>query len=190
LPPGRYRVEATRGTDTLVASATIDCAANGTQDCLLQLQRFYRPEERQLHSGNTHLHLLLHSGPKVGVDLHDRRETDDYLRTVGASDALDLVYVSYLTAPGAQIISNEYTDDDLRRLSTGPTQFVNGVEHRHGGVRSKIAPVTVEGSVKQTKAYPLDSSIVSMTYGHVLLLDLAKRSMLASVGPGLADNPV
>lgn len=185
LPAGQYRVEATRGIDTLVASATIGCEANADQDLVLTLKRFYRPEQQGLRSGNTHLHLLLNSGPKVGVDLHDRGETDTYLRTVGAADALDLVYVSYLTAPGANIISNDYTDEDFRRLSAGPTKFVNGVEHRHGGVRVKVAPVE---SVKRTKAYPLDSSIVTMTYGHVLLLDLAKRSMLASVGPGLADN--
>jgi hypothetical protein len=188
LPPGRFQVEATRGTDTLVSRQVVECLAGTPRNVVLTLTRFYHPEARHVYSGNTHLHLLLHSGPKVGVELQDRRDTDDYLRTVGASDGLDLVYVSYLTAPGAKIISNEYTEEDLQGLSKGPTLFANGVEHRHGGVRVKVAPMERDGSVKRTKAYPLDSSVVSMTYGHVLLLDLAKRSMLASVGPGLSDN--
>ncbi|HVT73706.1 MAG TPA: CehA/McbA family metallohydrolase [Lacunisphaera sp.] len=188
IPPGRYRVEAIHGIDSEVAHRSVECRPDAPTDVVLPLVRFYDAAAAHLHSGNTHLHLLLHSGAKMGVDLHDRAESDAYLHTVGASDGLDLVYVSYLTAPGAVIISNEYTDEDFAHLSEGVTRFVNGVELRHGGKRVEERP-PAGAAVRETKLYPLDSSRSSLTYGHVLLLDLVKRSMQASIGPGLSADP-
>ncbi|HVZ64503.1 MAG TPA: CehA/McbA family metallohydrolase [Lacunisphaera sp.] len=189
VPPGRYQIEAIHGIDTEVARETVECRPQDAPEVVLSLVRFYDTAAEQLHSANTHLHLLLHSGKKMGVDLGDRAEADAYLKTVGASDGLDLVYVSYLTAPGAEIASNEYTDDDFTRLSEGVTRFTNGVELRHGGKRIADPSAVARAQSRETKLYPLDSSRSSMTYGHVLLLDLVKRSMQASVGPGLSSDP-
>lgn len=188
VPPGRYTIEAIHGIDTEVAREAVECRPDTGTDVVLPLVQFYDAAAEHLRSGNTHLHLLLHSGKKMGVDLHDRADADAYLKTIGASDGLDLVYVSYLTAPGAEIASNEYTDDDFAHLSAGVTRFVNGVELRHGGKRIADPAAAARAQSRETKLYPLDSSRSSMTYGHVLLLDLVKRSMQASIGPGLSSD--
>lgn len=189
VPPGRYRVEATRGLATTVVRSTVDCAVNPVVKLTLAPVRFYETERPGLRSVNTHMHLLLDARLKMGVDLRNRREVDDYLRVVGESDGVDLVYVSYLTQPDAEIVSNEYTDADLRELSHGPVLFANGVEHRHGGRRLLDDPATTPPGPDGKTVFTAENSSPGMTYGHVMLLDLAKRTMLASLGPGLADDP-
>jgi len=189
VPPGRYRVEATRGIETEIASQVVECLAGGELALTFAPKRFFEPESRNLHSANTHLHLLLKAHSKMGIDLHDRQDADEYLKTVGASDGLDLVYVSYLTAPDMEYVSNEYTDADFERFSHGPTLFANGVEHRHGSKRIHVEPVPGPPGPDGKPTYTSDDSRAAFTFGHVMLLDLAKRSMLASIGPGLADDP-
>jgi len=187
LPPGRHRVEAVRGLDTLVAEATVDGVAGRVVELALTPVRF-TASGRHRRSANTHLHLLLRSRLKMGVDLADRQEADAYLRTVGACDGLDLAYVSYLTAPGVEVVSNEYTDADLGGLSDGPTRFAPGVEHRHAGRRIPADPAPAAAGAEGAQSYASDNSTPAMSYGHVLLLGLAQRTMLASIGPGLAAD--
>ena len=178
LPPGRWRVEAVHGTETEVAVREIELAQGGGPSLDLPLKRFFDPRAAGLRSGNTHLHLIVDAHRKMGVLLRARQEADDYLQTVGHSDGLDLVYVSYLTRPGEPYISNEYTDTDLVRFSSsGRTLFGNGIEHRHGG------------ALKPGQGPSTPGSSVVMSYGHVMLLDLDKRSVQASIGPGLSENP-
>ncbi len=189
IPPGCYRVEATRGIDTEISTREVECAPDAGVTLEFRLRRFHDPGARQLRSANTHMHLLLGARLKMGVDLRSRREVDDYLRTVGAADGVDLVYVSYLTQPGEVIVSNEYTNADLRALSGGPVLFANGVEHRHGGRRVLDDPSGAAKGPDGKVVYTAENSSVGLSYGHVMLLDLAKRAMLASLGPGLADDP-
>lgn len=189
LAPGRYQIEATRGTACVVASAEVELAARGEISLTLTPRSFYAPAERGLRAVNTHLHLLLRQPRKMGVDLADRRAVDDYLRTVGASDGLDLVYVTYLTQPGGGVLSNDYTDDDLARLSNPATLFSGGQEHRHGGRRIKVTPPPPPPASAGQPGYQSDDSKVSMSYGHVLLLGIAGRSLPASLGPGMAADP-
>lgn len=189
VPPGRYRVEATRGIEFEIAESRVTCAADVVTSLVLAPARFYELERRGLRSVNTHLHLLLDARLKVGVDLRSRQAVDDYLQVVGASDSLDLVYVSYLTQPDAEIVSNEYTDADLTRLSRGPVLFGNGVEHRHGGRRILDDPSLAVPGPDGMTAYTAENSSPGFTYGHVLLLGLSARTMPASLGPGMADDP-
>ena len=189
LAPGRYRIEATRGTDSAIAQQEVVLAGHGREVLTLTPRRFYDVQERGLQSVKTHLHLLVRQIRKMGVDLADRAEVDDYLRTVGASDGLDLVYVTYLTQPGGGVLSNDYTDDDLAGLSNPATLFSGGQEHRHGGRRIKVTPSPPSPRAEGKPVYQSDDSKVSMSYGHVLLLGIPGRSLPASIGPGLADYP-
>ncbi len=177
LPRGKFQVEAVHGVDTTIARAVVDFTDALRHELALPLHRFYRPEGRRLRSTNTHLHLILDAHEKMGVPLGHRRDADNYLQVVGGSDGLDLVYVSYLTRPDTPYVSNEYTDADLAGFSRGPTRFANGVEHRHGGTR-----VQTDGTPS------VAGPDVAMSYGHVLLLDLARRTMPASLGPGLSED--
>ncbi|NNE92869.1 MAG: CehA/McbA family metallohydrolase, partial [Verrucomicrobiales bacterium] len=92
-----------------------------------------------------------------------REECDRYLREIPAADRLRVVFVSYLERAivDRTYISNEYTAADLEKLDTKSLKFGSGQEYRHnfggGG----------EG------------------YGHVMLLEQAKRILPASLGPGI-----
>jgi hypothetical protein len=188
LPPGRYLVEATRGMDSLVDRKRIEVERALTAEVALEARRFYEPAARNLRAVNTHLHLLLRARLKMGVDLASRADADAYLRTVAETDGLDLVYVSYLTQPGQAVVSNDYTADDLRAFSGGATEFADGIEHRHGGVRIKV-PLPPAPGPGEKPVYSRDDSQVAMTYGHALLLGLDRHRVPASLGPGLSSLP-
>ena len=185
LPPGRYQVEGTRGTDSSIVTESVDVGSTAEITVTLSPARFYDPTGRDLRATNTHLHLLVKSRLKMGVDLADRAQADAYLQTIGATDQLDLVYVSYLTQPELDVLSNHYTADDLRAFSSGPTLFADGIEHRHGGVRVLVDPPPASATGGKP-VYTQDNSSVAMSYGHVLLLGLERHRVSASVGPGLA----
>lgn len=96
----------------------------------------------------------------------NRLEADHYLQTVPRGDGLDLVFVSYLERAEVDktYVSNGYSRDDLDGLSSKTLKFGDGEEYRHntggGG----------EG------------------YGHVMFLDLKKRILPASLGPGITKT--
>ena len=168
VPQDELVVEAIHGLETEVARHIVDLRGQTQATLSIPLKRFFHPESRAIRSGNTHLHLILSARRKMGVVLRNRAEADRYLQLACRSDGLDLVYVSYLTRPGAYYISNEYTRDDLQGLSQGSIRFVNGEEHRHAGVERK------DGS--------------RFSYGHVMFLDLTELVQPVSIGPGLTEG--
>lgn len=188
IPAGRHRVEAVRGLETTVETHVVECLPDSRTELTLAPAVFHAPRRHGWQAVNTHLHLLLDARLKMGVHLRSRREADDYLRTVCASDGLDLVYVSYLTAPGMEILSNDYTATDLEKLSSGGVRFADGIEHRHGGMRVRVEPAPAVDE-KGRPAYASDDSRVIMSYGHVLLLGLTRDRLPASIGPGMAEDP-
>ncbi len=95
-----------------------------------------------------------------------REEADQYLQEVSKADGLEIVFVSYLERAlvDRTYITNQHSRSDLEKLSTKHVHFGNGEEYRHnfggGG----------EG------------------YGHVMFLDLKKRILPGSIGPGIAKT--
>ena len=168
VPPGELRIEACHGLETEIAAATLRVRAGSRANHVkLTLRSFYDPRARRLTSANTHLHLILDSPVIMGVMLRSRQEAEAYICATGKSDGLDLVYVSYLIRPGQHYISNEFTAEDLRRLSDDRLRFVNGEEYRHDGGRTR------ENAVR---------------YGHVMLLDLPRLILPASIGRGFTPG--
>lgn len=93
-----------------------------------------------------------------------RPVADRYLREIPKADGLDVVFLSYLerAVEDRTYVSNAYTQDDLAALSASSgVLFGNGVEHRHNFEERG------EG------------------YGHVMLLDLRRRILPVSIGPGI-----
>jgi len=92
-----------------------------------------------------------------------RPEVNRYLTEIPRADGLKVVFVSYLerATQTKTYISNDYTAADLTALDQPGLHFGNGEEYRHN-----FGP-GAEG------------------YGHVMLLDIAKRILPASVGPGI-----
>ncbi|HEX5104381.1 MAG TPA: CehA/McbA family metallohydrolase [Pirellulaceae bacterium] len=123
VPQGKLKVEALYGLESELVSREIDLTAQEKHLLTVDLQRFYKPADRKLVGGNTHLHLmkLTHA------------EAVRYLETVPRADGLDLVFLSHLKRVPEDVdyISNLFTDGDLGRLSKGGVLFGNGEEHRH-----------------------------------------------------------
>ena len=168
VPPGELRIEACHGLETEIASATCAVVRDQPNRVRLALRSFYDPAGRQLVGANTHLHLRLNAAAGMGgADLRDRREAEHYLKAIGQSDALDLVYVSHLVRASEDqgYISNRFTRADLGRLSDPALTLVNGEEHRHEGGRS-----------------PRRGGPDELRYGHVLFLDLPQLVEPVSYG--------
>jgi hypothetical protein len=169
VPPGKLKIEACHSLDTEVVTTThvVPPAAPASR-LRLALRRFYNVAAHGLAAGNTHLHLQLHSplGPG-GAILRSRRDAEDYLRAIGESDGLALVFVSHLVRAGdtQNYISNEFTRADLARLGSARVHYGNGEEHRHEGGRS-----TRRGGPDELR------------YGHVLFLDLPRLVEPVSYG--------
>jgi hypothetical protein len=123
VPRGKLKIEAMFGLESILVTREIDLSAKEQQSIKIELKRFYKPADRKLVAGNTHLHLmkLTHA------------EAVRYLETVPRADGLDLVFLSHLkrTPEDVDYISNLFTDGDLGRLSKGGVLFGNGEEHRH-----------------------------------------------------------
>ncbi len=165
VPRGRIRIEACHGIETEMFQTELDFSNGQPQSIKLPLRRFYDPSTHHLRAGNTHLHLIRDAHNKMGVQLESLSEADRYLQVVSKSDGLDIVYVSYLTRPDSEYISNEYTREDFKRLSDSEVLFVNGEEYRHqGGIETEKGKVT---------------------YGHVMFLEIPRLIQPASLGPAL-----
>jgi hypothetical protein len=175
VPAGELQIEACHGLDTEISTTRIVVEAGNTAArARIILRRFYEPAKRGLVSANTHLHLQLNNPRGMGgAALRTRREAEEYLTGIGKSDALDLVYVSYLVRAGESqnYVSNEFTRDDLQRLSSPEARFINGEEHRHEGGRS-----TRRGGPGELR------------YGHVLFLDLPRLVEPVSYGAIFASR--
>ncbi len=92
-----------------------------------------------------------------------RQESDDYLRLIPAADGLRVMFISYLERfkDDRDYITNGYPVGDLDQFRTTGVLFNNGEEYRHN-----------------FQAY-------GQGYGHVMLLDIKKRVLPASLGPGI-----
>ncbi len=158
VPQMKLRVEAIRGLDTELASAEIDLTGTSEATVKLSLKNFYDAHFRGLRGGNTHLHLMKLT----------HEEALRYLRVVPQSDAIDLVYLSYLRRVpderhyiSNQIVADSFSGGSLQLLSQHGTLFDNGQEHRHNFGRG------------------------DQGYGHVMLLNLERLIQPVSLGPGI-----
>ncbi|MFP6762472.1 MAG: CehA/McbA family metallohydrolase, partial [Planctomycetaceae bacterium] len=153
VPRGWVTLSAFSGLETETASARID-ATTETAVARLRLKSIWDRRQQGLVSGNTHLHLMKLS----------RDDCDRYLKEIPRADDLDVLFLSYLERADADrnYISNQYSKDDLRRLSaeTGVV-FGNGEEHRH------------------------NFSDFGSGYGHVMLLNIQELIQPVSIGPGI-----
>ena len=152
VPREVLQVEAIGSLETERVSQTIDLTGKEAGLVTLALRRFENPARTGWRAGNTHLHLS-------GLT---RAMADEYLQTIPRADGLELVFVSFLSRTNADkdYISNTYTRDQLRALSSG-VEFGWGEEHRHN-----FGP-SGEG------------------FGHVMLLNLLRLTEPVSIGPGI-----
>jgi hypothetical protein len=161
VPAGSVSIQALAGLETDLAEQRLDLTDKKDADIAIRLKRFANARASGLVAGNTHLHLMKLS----------KQQADRYLQTVPHGDGLDIVFVSYLERAGADLeyTSNNYTPQDLARLSHEHVHFGHGQEHRHNF-----------GSHGEG-------------YGHILLLDTAYIVRPVSVGPGImkagTDSP-
>lgn len=153
VPAAPLLVSALAGLETELTQRRVDLSGRSSAELTLPLERFYNARNRGYVAGNTHLHLQ-----KLSKDQADR-----YLGEVPLGDGLDVVFVSYLERAMADLeyTSNNYSPDDLRRLSTEHLRLGHGQEHRHN-----FGPYE-EG------------------YGHILLLDIPYLIQPVSIGPGI-----
>ncbi|MBC8356245.1 MAG: CehA/McbA family metallohydrolase [Planctomycetes bacterium] len=158
VPQMKLRIEAIRGLDTELASIEIDLTGKKNASVRLSLKNFYDAHFRGLRGGNTHLHLMKLT----------HEEALRYLHVVPQSDAIDLVYLSYLRRIpdernyiSNQIVADSFTGGSLHRLSQRGILFDNGEEHRHNFGRG------------------------GQGYGHVMLLNLEHLIKPVSLGPGI-----
>lgn len=158
VPRMKLRIEAIRGLDTELATAEIDLTGRSEASVKLSLKNFYDAHFRGLRGGNTHLHLMKLT----------HEEALRYLRVVPQSDAIDLVYLSYLRRVpderhyiSNQIVADSFSGGSLHRLSQQGILFDNGQEHRHNFGRG------------------------DQGYGHVMLLNLEHLIQPVSLGPGI-----
>ncbi|MBM3851934.1 MAG: hypothetical protein FJ399_02120 [Verrucomicrobia bacterium] len=163
VPVGELRIEACRGLDTEMAAATVKAEAGAANRVELKVRQFYDHAARGIRGANTHLHLRY--GSSGGTSIKTKAEAEEYLRAVGRSDGLDLVYVSYLLRTGFDYVSNEFSAEELARMSEPRVRFVNGEEFRHEGGRT---------GNKDRKD--------ELRYGHVLMLDLPRLVQPVSYG--------
>src|SRR5439155_599831 len=84
LPRGKLRLEAVAGLESGLARLDFDPATNANFD--IKLDTIFRPNERGLVAGNTHLHLMKLT----------KAEAEDYLRQIPAADRLRVLFISYL----------------------------------------------------------------------------------------------
>ena len=150
---GNLTVEAIAGPEYEMAKEDLQIKKEGDAHVKLQLKRIAYPSKNGWRSGNTHLHLNKMS----------RAQADEYLRTVPASDGLELVFVSNLRREKdeSSYITNEHRTADLQKLNTPDVQFGWGQEHRHN-----------YGSHGQG-------------YGHVMLLNIKQLIRPVSIGSGI-----
>jgi hypothetical protein len=123
LPRETVRLEALSGLETDRASLDLDLTKKSAGEVVIKLKAIYRPTERGLVAGNTHLHLM-----KISAE-----EADAYLKAVPAADGLRVLFISYLERhkDDATYITNRYPIGDLPQFRGTGVLFNNGEEHRH-----------------------------------------------------------
>ncbi|MBM4070954.1 MAG: hypothetical protein FJ271_18695 [Planctomycetes bacterium] len=122
LPRARIQLEALSGLETERVRLKVDLTRNAPEEIVVRVPFLFRPDERELVAGNTHLHLM-----KIG-----KKESDEYLRLVPAADGLRVMFISYLERykDDAEYITNTYPVGDLAFKGSG-VLYNNGEEYRH-----------------------------------------------------------
>ncbi|MFO0969030.1 MAG: CehA/McbA family metallohydrolase [Gemmataceae bacterium] len=165
LPRGSYTIEALSGLETDKTTQRLDLKGPVDGAVKVPLRVLFRPAERGLVAGNTHLHLM-----KIG-----KKQADDYLRAVPAADRLKVLFISYLERKpdDKDYITNTYPLGPLtfpapgggggagRGIDATGVLYSNGEEHRHN-----------------FKAY-------GEGYGHVMFLNIKDLVKPVSIGPGI-----
>lgn len=168
VPRARLQFEAFSGLETEVTRVDLDLSSKSAAKLSLPLTRFYRASDRNLVSGNTHLHLNRLSP----------EECDRYLQSIPQADDLDITFVSYLSRKEANkhYISNRYTASSLQALSSPRSLLAWGEEHRHNfdshaegyghvmllGIQELIHPVSIGPGIEgegRTDGIPLQRAI-------------------------------
>ena len=123
LPKGKGRIEAVSGLETVLAREDFDFSKNMPEEVTLKVRTIFRPEERQLIAGNTHLHLM-----KI-----TQEDADEYLKLIPAADRLKVMFISYLERfkVDEEYITNRYAIGELKQFNATGVLFNNGEEHRH-----------------------------------------------------------
>lgn len=123
LPRGPVHFEAVAGLETALHRLDRDLTKDLPQEIVLRLDSIFRPEDRKLVAGNTHLHLMKLSA----------KDADMYLRQIPPADRLRVLFISYLERhkDDLEYITNRYPIGDLPELSATGVLFNNGEEHRH-----------------------------------------------------------
>jgi len=98
LPPGRYKVEASRGLAQLPAGAEIEIAGDERREVRLELPALTDLRKAGWFSGNTHTH----------YHLQMEEHPDERLRTVPPAEDLDVSVISYLVRKNLQYRSNKF----------------------------------------------------------------------------------
>ena len=162
VPRSVLTIEAIAGLETEVARKTVDLSGRPSARADLPLKAFSSAARNGWFAGNTHLHLHTIS----------RAQADEYLRTIPRSDALDVVFVSYLEqVRPSYLTSNEYTLADLERFGGRGLFFGNGEEHRHD--------------------FAEKDEISNFGYGHVMFLNIRELVKPVTIGKSITgrDGP-
>lgn len=122
FPRAELRLEAVSGLETALVQQKVDLSKGGSE-VVVKLPFLFRPEERDLVAGNTHLHLRNLT----------REEADDYLRQLPVADGLKVLFISYLERDkdDRHYITNRYPTGSLSGFETTGMLLNNGEEHRH-----------------------------------------------------------
>ena len=123
LPRGKLNVQALSGLETDTTRQEIDLRTGMPAEIAIKLSFLFRPDDKNLVAGNTHLHLRNFS----------LQTADEYLRNIPAADGLRVMFISYLERhkDDETYITNKYPIGDLKKLWASGVLVNNGEEHRH-----------------------------------------------------------
>ncbi len=160
LPRKKLFIEAFKGHETVISRMVIDLRDKDKAEVKVPIKRFLPNEFDKFYSGNVHLHYKNVS----------RSVADHYTYKVPRADGLDVVFFSYLERKGSDQYypSNKFTLKDLENFSEkSGVLFGWGEEYRHN--------------------FP-SMHYYGYGFGHIMLLNMNKMILPASVGPALTGT--
>jgi hypothetical protein len=160
LPRRKLYIEAFKGHETVISRMVIDLRDKEKAEVQVPIKRFLPNEFDKFYSGNVHLHYKNVS----------RSVADHYTYEVPRADGLDVVFFSYLERKGSDQYypSNKFTLKDLEHFSEkSGVLFGWGEEYRHN--------------------FP-SMHYYGYGFGHIMLLNMNKMILPASVGPALTGT--
>lgn len=160
LPKKKLFVEAFKGHETVMSRMVIDLRDKDKANIKVPIKKYLPQEFDKFFSGNVHLHYKNLS----------RSVVDRYTLEVPKADGLDVVFFSYLERKGSDQYypSNQFTLKDLQQFSEkSGVLFGWGEEYRHN--------------------FP-SMHYYGYGFGHIMLLNMNKMILPASVGPALTGT--